>query len=412
MTGSWKPYRLDQLGFVGRGRSRHRPRNDPSLYGGPYPFFQTGDIKAAEMYLHDYSQTYNDSGLAQSRQWEPGTLCITIAANIAETAILTIPGCFPDSVVGFVADKEKADVRFIKYSFDYLRLRMQNVSGGTTQDNLSVDKLLTFDFLVPCVDTQRKISAILSAYDNLIENNIRRIAILDELARLLYREWFVYYRVPGHVNSVTIDSQLGPIPDGWSWKTLGDIATQTPRTVNPQSVDGETPCVGLEHLPRRSIALLDWGTADQVQSTKLLFKRDDMLFGKIRPYFHKASVAPFEGICSSDTIVISPLEPKYLGLVLTCVSSDEFVAHAAQTAQGTKMPRANWDVLVKYPLAIPPEPVLHEFDRTIRDIVALVRNLIFRTKNLRRSRDLLLPKLISSELDVADMDLDTGGVAA
>jgi type I restriction enzyme S subunit len=85
---------LDALGTVERGRSRHRPRNDPSLYGGAYPFFQTGDVKAAEFRLADYSQTYNEGGLAQSRLWQPGTLCITIAANIAESAILGIPGCF------------------------------------------------------------------------------------------------------------------------------------------------------------------------------------------------------------------------------------------------------------------------------------------------------------------------------
>ncbi|MFM9100653.1 MAG: restriction endonuclease subunit S, partial [Cyanobium sp.] len=96
----WRPAKLDELGHVGRGRSRHRPRNANFLYGGPYPFFQTGDIKAANCYLTEFSQTYSEAGLAQSKLWQPGTLCITIAANIAESAILGIPGCFPDSVVG------------------------------------------------------------------------------------------------------------------------------------------------------------------------------------------------------------------------------------------------------------------------------------------------------------------------
>src|SRR5690242_1711425 len=108
-------FKLNQLGAVGRGRSRHRPRNDPRLYGGQYPFFQTGDIAAADLYLSHYTQTYNENGLAQSKLWPVGTLCITIAANIAETAILTIPGCFPDSVVGFVPNPERADGKFIKY---------------------------------------------------------------------------------------------------------------------------------------------------------------------------------------------------------------------------------------------------------------------------------------------------------
>ena len=148
----WKAHKLDRLGSVNRGRSRHRPRNDPSLYGGEYPFFQTGDIKTANLYLSHYSQTYNEKGLSQSKQWEPGTLCITIAANIADTAILGIRGCFPDSVIGFISDPMKADVRFIKYYIDFIKLDMQQVSHGTTQDNLSLEKLLSFDFVVPDIE--------------------------------------------------------------------------------------------------------------------------------------------------------------------------------------------------------------------------------------------------------------------
>ena len=120
-TPACETAKLDELGFVGRGKSRHRPRNAAFLYGGRYPFFQTGDIKAANFHLTEYKQTYSEEGLAQSKLWKPGTLCITIAANIAESAILGIEGCFPDSVVGFVADPDKADVRFVKYYMDTLK---------------------------------------------------------------------------------------------------------------------------------------------------------------------------------------------------------------------------------------------------------------------------------------------------
>src|SRR5690349_9863560 len=138
----WKEHKLNELGKVNRGKSKHRPRNEPSLYGGEYPFIQTGDIKAANFYITDYSQTYNEKGLKQSKLWKKGTLCITIAANIAETAILGIDACFPDSIIGFVADENKSDVRFIKYHFDLLKLHLQSISQGTTQDNLSQEKLL------------------------------------------------------------------------------------------------------------------------------------------------------------------------------------------------------------------------------------------------------------------------------
>ena len=98
----WKKVTLDKMGVVSRGKSKHRPRNDARLFGGKYPFIQTGDIGSAGLYVLDYSQTYNEEGLAQSKLWAKDTLCITIAANIADTALLAFPACFPDSIIGFV----------------------------------------------------------------------------------------------------------------------------------------------------------------------------------------------------------------------------------------------------------------------------------------------------------------------
>ena len=113
-NGEWREVTLCDLGEVDRGRSRHRPRNAPELYGGPYPFVQTGDIKASRGRITVHTQSYSEAGLAQSRLWPAGTMVITIAANIAETAILTYPACFPDSVVGFVADESK----WVVYQFE------------------------------------------------------------------------------------------------------------------------------------------------------------------------------------------------------------------------------------------------------------------------------------------------------
>lgn len=397
---AWKAFKLDQLGFVGRGKSKHRPRNDPTLYGGPYPFIQTGDVKNANLHLTEYEQTYNEVGLAQSKLWDPGTLCITIAANIAETAILGIKACFPDSVVGFIAHSDRADVRFIKYYIDTIKLRMQNVSRGTTQDNLSLDKLLTFDFVVPAIEEQRRIADILSAYDDLIENNTKRIKILEEMARSLYCEWFVNFRFPGHEKEKSIASPVGKVPEGWEVYRLGDLVTDRRDAIDPSAVAPELPYFGLEHLPRRSIALGEWGTAGEVQSIKLRVRTGDILFGKIRPYFHKVGVAPVDAVCSSDAIVLRVCDSAHFGPVLCCVSSDAFVAHATQTSQGTKMPRASWEVLRKYPLPMPPARLLSRFNNIISEGVDMIQRLVLKNRNLRVTRDLLLPRLISGEIDV------------
>ena len=218
---------LDQLGEVSRGRSRHRPRAAAHLYGGPFPFIQTGDVKKASLYLTDFEQTYSEAGLAQSKLWPAGTLCITIAANIADTAILGIDACFPDSVIGFTADTEQADTRFVKYLFDgVLKIKYRSFTQGAAQDNLSQEKLLSIKFPVPELRVQQRIADILSAYDGLIENNRRRIALLEEAARMLYREWFVHFRFPGHEHVKIIDG----LPEGWERLSASDAFEVNPKT--------------------------------------------------------------------------------------------------------------------------------------------------------------------------------------
>src|SRR3989338_6676657 len=138
---TWTNLPLSKLGTINRGKSKHRPRNDPSLFGGGYPFIQTSDVKHAGFYVNNYSESYNEIGLAQSKLWPKNTLCMTIAANIAETALLSFPACFPDSVVGFIADPAKSDVRFVKYALDQSKKNFQKTAKGTAQDNLSLEKI-------------------------------------------------------------------------------------------------------------------------------------------------------------------------------------------------------------------------------------------------------------------------------
>lgn len=215
----WEYKTLDQLGEVSRGRSKHRPRNDPSLFGGKYPFIQTADVKAANFYITEYDTTYNEKGLAQSRLWNPGTLCITIAANIADTGILAMDACFPDSVMGFLPYERIADVRFVKYCFDILQQNCKKISQGAAQDNLSWEKLSTILFPAPPIEVQTKIADILSTYDNLIENNQKQIKLLEEAAQRLYKEWFVDLRFPGHENTKITDG----VPEGWRRERLVDL---------------------------------------------------------------------------------------------------------------------------------------------------------------------------------------------
>lgn len=153
----WAPLR--DLGELDRGRSRHRPRNDPRLYGGPYPFVQTGDIRRSGGAVRGHSQTYNAAGLAQSRLWPAGTLCITIAANIAETAILTYPACFPDSVVGFVNDGEPLLTRYVQLSLQAMQQRLWELAPATAQKNINLATLDAIAIPLPPPAEQARIIA-------------------------------------------------------------------------------------------------------------------------------------------------------------------------------------------------------------------------------------------------------------
>ena len=393
---SWEYKTLDQLGEVSRGRSKHRPRNDPSLFGGKYPFIQTADVKAANFYITEYDTTYNEKGLAQSRLWNPGTLCITIAANIADTGILAMDACFPDSVMGFLPYEGIADVRFVKYCFDILQQNCKKISQGAAQDNLSWEKLSTILFPAPPIEVQTKIADILSTYDNLIENNKKQIKLLEEAAQRLYKEWFVDLHFPGHETTPIVDG----VPEGWKKDSLGGICTIKKDIVSAGKIPVGTPYIGLEHMPRVDFCLSSWGNAEEVTSNKFQYTEDDIIFGKIRPYFHKVGFALNSGVVSTDSFVLKANDGLW-GLLLMTVFDKLFVDYTYQTCkEGAKMPRADWGQMEKYPVLIPPESVRQDFEEFIWNNTRRVKVLALQNHALAEARDRLLPKLMSGEIEV------------
>lgn len=159
IPSNWTWFKLPQIGTVERGKSKHRPRNDKRLFGGKYPFIQTGEIKASKQYLYDYSETYSDFGLSQSRLWDENTLCITIAANIAETAILKIKACFPDSVVGFTKNDLISRIEYVEYYMRLIRENLDKAAPATAQKNINLQTLSEVLIPVPTLDEQERIVA-------------------------------------------------------------------------------------------------------------------------------------------------------------------------------------------------------------------------------------------------------------
>ncbi len=159
----WKKKTLQQVSLnFGRGKSKHRPRNDPKLYGGPYPFIQTGEVRNCDHVILESTQTYNEAGLAQSKLWPKGTICITIAANIAETGILGFDACFPDSIIGMVVDDSETSNDFVEYLLQSIKVQLKAQGKGSAQDNINLATFEDRRFSFPSLTRQKEIVGTLN----------------------------------------------------------------------------------------------------------------------------------------------------------------------------------------------------------------------------------------------------------
>ena len=378
----WEYKTLDQLGTVSRGKSKHRPRNDPKLFGGKYPFIQTADVKNADYYITKYSDTYNESGLAQSKLWDKGTLCKTIAANIADTGVLAFPACFPDSIMGFVPFEGVANTRFIKYCFDRLQRDCKQISQGTAQDNLSWEKLSTIKFCIPEYKEQCRIADILSAYDDLIENNQKQIKLLEEAAQRLYKEWFVDLRFPGHENTEIVDG----VPEGWHRGTVGQIAEfKRGRTITKAQVKGgNVPVVagGLEPAYYHNVA--------NTKAPVITISASGANAGFVRLY----GVDVFASDCSFvDGLGTESLFFVYEFLKESKVSID-------QLQKGSAQPHVYAKDINAMKITIPEKEYLERFDRYAKVYFNKIKTLQGQNERLKTARNLLLAKLMSGEVEV------------
>jgi len=192
---NWEKKHLAEVAKdFGRGKSKHRPRNDPKLYGGKYPFIQTGDVRNATHLINTYSQTYNEVGLAQSKLWPKGTLCITIAANIAETGILDFDSCFPYSVIGVVVDPDVISIKFLEYLLQSFKTILQAKGKGSAQDNINLGTFENQLFPFPSLKEQEQIVSTLDSLSGEIQRlesiYQQKLAALDELKKSLLHQAF------------------------------------------------------------------------------------------------------------------------------------------------------------------------------------------------------------------------------
>ena len=298
-------------------------------------------------------------------------------------------------------DINKLYIRYVYYALRPFLKQFEQSATGVTTKFLTLGIMNNLYIPLPSPSIQKKIAAVLSAYDDLIENNNRRIAILEKMAEEIYREWFVRMRFPGHEK---VKFHKG-VPEGWELTKIEKLCDEKRIGIKLKNVEYNTKYIGLEHLPRKSISIKDSDTVESIQSDKLLFKDRDILFCKIRPYLHKVALAHFAGACSTDTIIIRPKKVEYEGLILFTVFSTTFIELATASAKGTKMPRADWDFLKKLEILLPSNNILATFQTQFDSYFALICNYLNGNERLKQSRNLLLSRLLSGKLSVENLGI-------
>lgn len=314
---------------------------------------------------------------------------------------ITSKNCLTNQQINSIIVNNDHDYRFVYYLLKAYRPIIFSYNSGI--DTPIVPKSVFEYILVKCplLPTQRKIAAILSAYDDLIENNKQQISLLENMAEEIYREWFVRFRFPGYK---TAEFEKG-IPNNWSIKALGNICSEIKDSISKDKLDGKELYMGLEHLSRKSISIKISNIAESINSNKLMFKENDILFGKIRPYLHKVNLSHISGACSSDIIVLRPKRKRYEAFILFTIFSNTFIEIATTSSKGTKMPRADWDFLSKLELPIPDRDLLMKYQGVFNGIFDQICNFLDKNKNLEKTKNMLLPRLISGKLSVEDLDI-------
>ena len=433
-TSDWQPRPLGELIRLQKGVSYKGEFLDKP---GPW-LLGLGTIALGGGLMLDKARTY--SGPIRKRQRaSPGDLILAVVGITPEGSVIGSPALIPPNAIGEFAithhvakaeiiSKDSADVRFLYYLLrnrkfaDYVR----GVQYGSTVPAVSIPDVLSYEAGIPPIHEQRAIARVLGSLDDKIELNRRMNQTLEEICRALFKFWFVDFgpvrakaegrwkkgeSLPGCPAdmwdlwpSEFEESEIGEIPRGWGVDGLGKVASCHRDLIDPSEIDPEEKYVGLEHITPRSLSLWHWGRVGDTVSGKARFKRGEILCGKLRPYFHKVCVPWFDGVASTDILTIAPKSSDWFGFALGHFSSAALVDYATAASNGTKMPRTSWEDLARWQVAMPPVEIARTLTTVFLPLVSKMGKAIEESTLLGETRDTLLPKLLSGEIRVSQVE--------
>lgn len=397
--------RIADIGRVVTGKTPATKHAE--LYGKSYPFITPSDIKDITSVVHTFRCISELGRQKHSSAMIPkDSVCFTCIASIGKMCITDTWSLTNQQINSVVVKKDQYDPYYLYYLLRAETERIASLASGVATPIINKSIFSEIELEIAPLPIQRKIAVILSAYDDLIENNLQRIKILEEMAQNLYREWFVKFRFPGHEKVRFVNSLLGRIPEGWEVKRLDQLVAFQNNGTEAGEHLSDRVYLPIDCLPRKSLAITEVKPWQEAQSSLHLFDTGDILFGAMRPYFHKVVIAPFKGVTRKTCFVFKSILPEYHAFSALTIFQESTVSFASAHSKGATIPYAVWPQSMDgMPVIVPPIIDAKAFQDVVSSIIANIGNTYFRNRNLRHTRDLLLSKLISGELDVTDVDI-------
>lgn len=407
MKQEWHQITIGDLGKVVTGNTP--PKNDPENYGGKYPFIKPTDMVKDQRYVFDYEETYSEKAFRKFKNAyiPPFSTGVVTIGTVGEKLFLSHEWCFTNQSVNvIIPDEEKYDKMFVYYLMKYNLPQVAKANPGTASGRHHVSKsnFCSIQIEVPPLLEQQKIAFLLSTYDDLIENNNRRIAIHEEMARNLYREWFVKFRFPGHEEVKMIDSELGQIPEGWRIVNIPEAVEINP-TVKIQK-NSLNPFVPMDAISESSMVIKYSELKNGNSGSK--FMNADTLFARITPSLENGKTAYVQflsneqsvGFGSTEFIVFRSklLTPEY---VYCLARSNEFRDNAIKSMTGASgRQRVQNECFNNFFIALSTHELLDKFSSIVKPLFETIHNLNKKNQNLKTQQDMLLPKLISGRITI------------
>jgi type I restriction enzyme S subunit len=407
----WWESRIAELGRVVTGTTPPSSRPECFADGDGYPFITPADMWAGRK-VDEPARLLSEKGAAllRTRLLPPGSVAVSCIGWQMGRAVMTSRPSFTNQQLNAIVPNATVDSEFLYYSLCTRQEELLSLGSATGVRTPIINKSAfgNLTLLIPPLEVQRRIASILSAYDDLIENNLRRIKILEEMAQSMYEEWFVDFRFPGHENVNMVDSPQGLIPEGWAATSVGNVC----HIVMGQSPPSEFYNTAGEGLPFHQ------GVTD---------------FGEYFPRPRVFCNGPSRVAAAGDILVSVRAPVGRLNLAQTKIAIGRGLGalHNNQGLQaftlyqlkvlfveedrfggGTIFKSVTRGDVESLPFVLPPRQLAEEFERIASEIIELMENCDSRVTRLRQCRDVLLPKLISGELDVSDLDIDVGEDAA